>query len=78
MLPQQCGVLECQESLIADFSPPILGAAQHNISHPEELTLNFVSLHEGADCCVLPENVKRSDGTEFDKNTMVAEGIWCF
>ena len=50
----------CEESLVA---PPLLpGAAQHAVSHPEEATLVFRSLHAGADCCVL------------DNATMVAKG----
>ena len=43
--------------------PPFLpGGVQHAVSHPEEATLVFRSLHAGADCCVL------------GNGTMVAEG----
>ena len=74
MLPKQCGVLECQESIVADSSPLLPGATKHKVSHPEELTLNFISLHEGADCCVLPDNSKRADGSKYENKTMVAQG----
>ena len=73
-LPKQCGVLECQEALIAGASALLPGAKEHDVSHPEELTLNFVSLQDGADCCILPDNAKRADGTEYDKDAMVEEG----
>jgi len=73
-LPKQCGVLECQESLIAGDSPLLPGAKKHHVSHPEELTLNFLSLHEGADCCILPEKAMGADGTQYDKDAMVEEG----
>ena len=62
LLPDKCGELVCEESLVAPPSPLLDGAVQHNVSHPEEVTLVFRSLHTGADCCVL------------DNGTMVAEG----
>jgi len=62
LLPDKCGELVCEESLVAPPSPLLAGAVQHNVSHPEEVTLVFRSLHTGADCCVL------------DNGTMVAEG----
>jgi len=62
VLPDQCGELVCEEGLVAEPSALLPGAVQHNVSHPEEVTLVFRSLHAGADCCVL------------DNGTMVAEG----
>merc|ERR1719153_1471168 len=62
VLPDQCGELVCTEGLVAEPSALLPGAVQHNVSHPEEVTLVFRSLHAGADCCVL------------DNGTMVAEG----
>jgi len=62
LLPDQCGELVCEEGLIADDSPLVPGAVNHNVSHPEEVTLVFRSLHHGSDCCML------------DNDTMVAEG----
>ena len=56
------------------MSPLIPGAKGHAVSHPEELTLNFLSLHDGADCCILPEKARGSDGIEYDKDAMVEEG----
>jgi len=61
-LPEQCGELVCEEGLIAEDSKLLPGAVQHDVSHPEEVTLVFRSVHPGADCCVL------------DNTTMVAEG----
>ena len=59
----QCGELVCEEGLRADESPLVPGAVQHKVSHPEEVTLVFRSLHHGSDCCTL------------QNDTMVAEGI---
>ena len=56
------------------MSPLLPGAKEHSVSHPEELTLNFVSLQDGADCCILPEKANQADGTEYDKDAMVEEG----
>ena len=56
------------------MSPLISGAKGHAVSHPEELTLNFVSLQDGANCCILTEKAKGADGTEYDKDAMVEEG----
>ena len=65
----------CEESLIADPSPPLPGAARHTVSHPEELTLNFYSVHAGADCCILPGDARNQDGSSASNGTMVAEGL---
>jgi len=62
LLPDKCGELVCEEGLRAEDSPLLPGAVHHNVSHPEEVTLVFRSLHQGGDCCML------------DNNTMVAEG----
>ena len=62
---------------MADYSPPLSGAAQHTVSHPEELTLSFVALHEGAQCCVLPEDARSDNGTMLENGTMVKEGTGC-
>jgi len=56
------------------MSPLLPGAKKHNVSHPEELTLSFLSLHDGVDCCILPEKAKGPDGTEYEKGAMVEEG----
>lgn len=73
-LPEQCGELVCEEGLVADSSPLIKGAVHHSVSHPEELTLNFRVLHKGSDCCLLPGNATRTDGSSVDAGSMVNEG----
>ena len=59
---------------MAGYSPLISGAAGHKVSHPEELTLNFWSVHDGADCCILPGNARNADGSSSPNGTMVQEG----
>ena len=73
-LPEKCGQLICEESMFAGSSPPLPGATAHNVSHPEELTLNFYSVHGGADCCILPGSARSADGSSVANGTMVAEG----
>jgi len=73
-LPEKCGELICEEGLVADYSPLLKGAAGHKVSHPEELTLNFWSVHDGADCCILPGSARNADGSSFPNGTMVEEG----
>ena len=70
-LPEKCGELVCEEGLVAEESQLLDGAAHHNVSHPEELTLVFRSLFPGSECCLLPVD-------EQDRNNrgeMVQEGI---
>ena len=70
-LPEKCGELVCEEGLVAEESQLLDGAAEHNISHPEELTLMFRTLFPGSDCCLLPSGGQ-------DRNTrekMVQEGM---
>ena len=69
LLPDVCGALICEESLEAGSSPLLPGAVQHAVSHPEELTLNFVSLFPGRECCLLSEN-----STKMSNGSMVQEG----
>jgi len=64
----------CEESLVADPSPLLKGAVKHAVSHPEELTLNFHAVHDGADCCVLPGSAMSADGSSYPNGSMVAEG----
>ena len=64
----------CQEGLVAGSSPLLPGAAQHPVSHPEELTLTFISLHSGDACCLLPGVVVGENGTILGNGTMVPEG----
>ena len=73
-IPDKCGELVCEESLVADPSPLLKGAAKHAVSHPEELTLNFHAVHDGADCCVLPGSAMSADGSSYSNGSMVAEG----
>ena len=73
-LPDKCGEMICQEGLVAGSSPLLPGAAQHPVSHPEELTLTFVSLHSGAECCILPFNAVEVNGNHLANGTMVPEG----
>ena len=73
-LPEKCAELVCAEGLIAPTSPALDGAASHNITHPEELTLKFHVVHKGSECCVLPFDVQTSKVTKLPKGTMVAEG----
>ena len=60
---------------MADHSPLLPGAQNHTVSHPEELTLNFRTVHQGAECCVLPEDARSGDGTMLGNGTMVQEGM---
>jgi len=62
LLPEQCGELVCEEGLVAGESPLLPGAVLHDVSHPDELTLVFHSLHPGSECCLV------------NNTTMVAEG----
>ena len=79
LLPEKCGQLICEEGLIAGSSPLLSGAAHHSVSHPEELTLNFRAVHDGADCCVLPGDARNADGSSVKNGTMVQEGEFiCF
>ena len=75
MLPDQCAYLECQQSLIAVPSQLLPGAANHEVSHPEELTLALVSVHDGAECCVLPHDARITNGTVIKNGSMV-QGGW--
>ena len=69
-LPEKCGQLQCVEGLVAPASPLLTGAAVHTVSHPEELTLSFVSVHDGYNCCILPDTAASGE----KKGTMVPEG----
>merc|ERR1712106_1200468 len=40
-LPEKCGQLICEESMVAGYSPLLSGATAHNVTHPEELTAAF-------------------------------------
>ena len=60
---------------MADYSPLLAGAQNHTVSHPEELTLNFRTVHQGAECCILPGDAKSGDGTMLKNGTMVQEGM---
>ena len=73
-LPEKCSELVCVEGLIAPDSTPLAGAVQHNISHPEELTLEFRTVHWGSECCILPFAATTSNGSIYTEGTMVAEG----
>ena len=75
-LSEKCGELVCEEGLIASFSPLLSGAAEHAVTHPEELTLNFRKLHPGSDCCMLPGNARASNGSLMTNVTMVKEGAF--
>jgi len=79
LLPDKCGELVCEESLVAPPSPLLDGAVQHNVSHPEEVTLVFRSLHTGADCCVLDNGTMVAEGWggEVNHNGSVLQGICC-
>ena len=70
-LPEKCGELVCEEGLVAEESPLLAGAAHHNVSHPEELTLVFRSLFPGSECCLLPVD----DQDRNNRVKMVQEGI---
>ena len=59
---------------MAGESPLLSGAALHNVSHPEELTLAFRTIHKGADCCVLSADALGDNGTTLVNGTMVQEG----
>merc|ERR1712025_1142361 len=78
-LPEKCGELVCEEGLIAEASPLLAGAVAHNVSHPDELTLVFRSVHDGADCCVLDNNTMVEEGWsgEVDLNGSSILGICC-
>ena len=75
MLPQQCAYLQCQESLIAGESPLLPGAVNHEVSHPEELTLAFVTVYDGAECCILPHDARIHNGSMIKSGYMVEEGL---
>jgi len=79
LLPDKCGELVCEESLVAPPSPLLPGGVQHNVSHPEEVTLVFRSLHTGADCCVLDNGTMVAEGWggEVNHNGSVLQGICC-
>merc|ERR1711915_150659 len=74
-LPEKCAELVCAEGLIAPTSPVLDGAASHNITHPDELTLEFHVVHKGSECCVLPFDVLTSKEAKLPKGMMVAEGF---
>ena len=69
-LPEKCGELVCEEGLVSEESPLLAGAAKHNVSHPEELTLVFHYLFPGAECCLLPADEQHRNNRE----KMVQEG----
>eukprot|EP00092_Neocalanus_flemingeri_P014015 GFUD01015120.1.p1 GENE.GFUD01015120.1~~GFUD01015120.1.p1 ORF type:complete len:423 (-),score=74.35 GFUD01015120.1:253-1521(-) len=73
LLPEKCSKLICKESLLGGQSPLLPGAAVHDVSHPEELTLEFVGVQDGFDCCLLPGDAVSEDG-ELKNGSMVAEG----
>merc|ERR1719370_2579085 len=79
VLPDQCGELVCEEGLVAEPSALLPGAVQHNVSHPEEVTLVFRSLHAGADCCVLGNGTMVAEGWggEVKHNGSSLQGICC-
>merc|ERR1719309_1766844 len=79
VLPDQCGELVCEEGLVAEPSALLPGAVQHNVSHPEEVTLVFRSLHAGADCCLLENNTMVPEGWsgELTQNGTSFQGICC-
>merc|ERR1719489_272955 len=78
-LPDQCGELVCEEGLVAEDSPLLPGAVQHDVSHPEEVTLVFRSLHAGADCCLLENDTMVPEGWsgELIQNGSSFQGICC-
>jgi len=78
-LPDKCGELVCEEGLIAEASPLLAGAVAHAVSHPDELTLVFRSVHDGADCCVLDNSTMVAEGWsgEVDLNGTSITGICC-
>ena len=59
---------------MAPYSPLLPGAVKHEISHPEELTLVFQSVHEGVACCILPGGARSDNGSLLANGTMVMEG----
>ena len=73
-IPEKCGELVCEEGLVASISPLVLGAVQHDVTHPEALTLAFWSLHAGSECCVLPGDARSANGSVLKNGTMVKEG----
>ena len=70
-LAEKCGELVCEDGLVAKESPLLAGAAHHNVSHPEELTLVFRSLFPGSECCLLPSGGQDRNNRE----KMVQEGM---
>jgi hypothetical protein len=72
-LPEQCGELVCEEGLRADASPLLPNAVQHQVTHPEELTLSFRVKFSGHQCCILPEDAEDGNSTH-ESGTMVPEG----
>ena len=64
--------------MVTDYSPLLPGAANHSVTHPEELTLTFVSVQPGFACCVLPGDARSDNGTMLDNGTMVQEGNCLF
>ena len=75
LLPDKCSYLECQESLVAEASVLLPGAVHHNVSHPEELTLVLVPVHDGSECCVLSQDATSQNGTVINNGTIVEEGL---
>jgi len=73
-IPDKCGSMVCEEGLTAPPSPLLPGATNHTVTHPDELTLSFRSIHDGADCCVLPEKAQTENGTIVNSNSLVQEG----
>merc|ERR1719300_1646265 len=74
MLPEKCGQLKCIEGLVAPTSSPLAGASSYPISHPEELTLTFIALHSGSDCCMLPGGNSTNNMIGRKDSDMVPEG----
>ena len=73
LLPGQCSELVCEEGLVAGDSKLLPGASAHNVSHPEDLTLYLVSMHEGSNCCILSADAE-GKGSTLKNGTMVEEG----
>ena len=73
LLPGQCSELVCVEGLAAGESNLLTGAALHIITHPEELTLELVTVHEGSNCCLLSADAE-VEGSTLMNGIMVQEG----
>ena len=62
------------EGLKAPASSLLTGAFKHSVSHPDELTLEFRSIHDGSSCCILTEDAE-SQGSKVPNGTMVEDGM---